>query len=275
MNNSINSKENVVHKKISFYDTKCDIKDVCICPAHWHNSLEILVMREGSVKFIVKEEEIVLSAGDFVIVPPLTLHAIINSNSSLFYVMVINLDDFINPITAYEINRFKTMDLNSSLVDDEVAHIVKARIIELISVFTEGKKISNIQLSSLVYSLFTSFYDCKVYNEEYLDKGNEDIVKMAVQYIENNYEKRITVEELSKYVNISKYHFIRLFKKCTNHTPNKYINIIRINEACEFLNAGMSVKETAVKCGFESANYFTECFKQIRKVTPTEYLSNQ
>ncbi len=97
----------------------------------------------------------------------------------------------------------------------------------------------------------------------------------AIEYIEKNFEKEITVETLAKISNMSVSRFFPQFKKSLGVTPTEYINNYRINRAIIMLinDSNMSIEAISDASGFQSAAYFRRVFKKITGKTPREYKS--
>lgn len=94
----------------------------------------------------------------------------------------------------------------------------------------------------------------------------------AVDYIEQNYQKEISVEQLAKYVQISTPHFHRLFLKYTGQSPYQYILDFRIQKAKLLLSDPvLQIKQIGREVGFHNVNHFIRHFKRITGVTPGQY----
>ena len=107
------------------------------------------------------------------------------------------------------------------------------------------------------------------------DKKQESsvsVVEKAKEYINENFDKEISLDEVSKKVNISPYYFSKLFKDETGTNFIEYLTDIRINEAKKLLlDRNMSMKEICMAVGYSDPNYFSRTFKKNVGVTPTEY----
>lgn len=106
------------------------------------------------------------------------------------------------------------------------------------------------------------------------DKENKAgrITLFAVEFIDKNFHKDITLEDVSSAVSLSPYYFSKLFKSETGENFIDYLTCVRINKAKELLkNKSLSVKEICFTIGYSDPNYFSRNFKKIVGVTPTEY----
>jgi len=95
-------------------------------------------------------------------------------------------------------------------------------------------------------------------------------------FIIQNYNKPITLEDVANAAYMTPESFCRYFKKHTEHTFISFLNEIRINEACKKLTAHKfeSVSTVAYKCGFKSITNFNRVFKCLIGSSPREYVDN-
>ena len=101
-------------------------------------------------------------------------------------------------------------------------------------------------------------------------------VDMAIDYLNEHFARRITLEELSAAVHRDKSYLIRCFKKETGLTPIRYLMRIRLAHARRMLSSSeLSITEIALQCGFEDASYFTLRFLENYGVTPGAFRSGQ
>jgi transcriptional regulator GlxA family with amidase domain len=104
-------------------------------------------------------------------------------------------------------------------------------------------------------------------------KNHEDEpIKLAQEFIENNIEERITVEELADKFAIGKRHFERRFKKATNNTPVEYIQRVKMEAAKKHLERSRkNVSEVMFDVGYNDTKAFRTVFKKITGLSPIEY----
>lgn len=101
-------------------------------------------------------------------------------------------------------------------------------------------------------------------------------IEPAKSYIHAHLSEPITVEGLADKCNLSKFHFIRLFRACTGFSPYRYLQINRIDRAKELLiSTDLPVSEIAAAVGFSSSSNFGKVFREITGMTPAHYRSEQ
>ncbi len=104
------------------------------------------------------------------------------------------------------------------------------------------------------------------------EEQSESIVSKAKTYIDQNYSRELTLDEVSRSVNISPYYFSKLFKEEAGENFIEYLTRARITRAKELLqNPALSIKEICVMSGYSDPNYFSRIFKKQEDVTPSEY----
>lgn len=101
--------------------------------------------------------------------------------------------------------------------------------------------------------------------------GDNDIQKVQ-DYIETNYQDKISIETLANLINTGRRTFERKFKEATNNTPIEYIQRVRIEAAKNFFEASQkNVTEIMFDVGYMDTKAFRDIFKKITGLTPIEY----
>lgn len=97
-------------------------------------------------------------------------------------------------------------------------------------------------------------------------------IEAAVTYINENYKNNISLDDVSRVINISPYYFSKLFKEEVGEGFVEYLTRIRVEKAKDLLiNTDMPMKEICLEIGYPDPNYFSRIFKKSFGVTPTEY----
>ena len=100
---------------------------------------------------------------------------------------------------------------------------------------------------------------------------SKKLICEILDYINNNINKEITIEELSNIFYFDKYYIMKLFKKELSITIINYINIMRIYNSLKEYKYDDQIIRIALNNGFNSLEYYSETFKNIIKVSPREY----
>lgn len=104
------------------------------------------------------------------------------------------------------------------------------------------------------------------------EECSDSVVKRAMSYIGENYSRDISLDEVSREVNISPYYFSKVFKEESGENFIEYLTRIRIEKAKEMLcSSNLSIKEISIQCGYADPNYFSRIFKKQADMTPREY----
>jgi AraC-like DNA-binding protein len=92
-------------------------------------------------------------------------------------------------------------------------------------------------------------------------------------YIMQQYDKPITLEDVARQAHMTPQAFCRYFKKHTLHTFVSFLNEVRINAACKKLTDGTydSIAKVAYHCGFNSITNFNRVFKNATGKSPSDY----
>lgn len=106
------------------------------------------------------------------------------------------------------------------------------------------------------------------------DSGSipQDKLRCAIEYINENIEKDLTLSEIAFSVGMSPYHFARTFKQATGLPPHQYLVKCRISKAKQLLaKTDLAIAEIAYHVGFASQSHFTTLFRKHTATTPKAY----
>ena len=105
-----------------------------------------------------------------------------------------------------------------------------------------------------------------------MDAGHAQCARRAAEYLDTNYTRDISVEEIAAALGVSRSFLSRCFKEVHGMTILEYLLGVRMKKALSLLDeTDMSVNEIAARVGFNNANYFFRKFKEEFDVTPTQY----
>ncbi len=107
---------------------------------------------------------------------------------------------------------------------------------------------------------------------DYSGAKYHDLVGQTMAYVKENYDKRITLDELAGKVYLSKSYLCSVFKEETGMSIIAYINRIRVQKSKQLLaDSRLNMSMIASKCGFQDQSYFTKIFKRETGLSPKQY----
>ncbi|WP_316844291.1 methylated-DNA--[protein]-cysteine S-methyltransferase [Pedobacter psychrodurus] len=106
-------------------------------------------------------------------------------------------------------------------------------------------------------------------------KAQEEInfnrIAEAISYIKANFKAQPGLEEIAEQVNLSPFHFQRLFSEWAGTTPKRFLQYISIGYAKEMLKENQSLFDTALETGLSGTSRLHDLFVNIEGMTPGEY----
>ena len=125
-------------------------------------------------------------------------------------------------------------------------------------------KIYQIEIDRQRQSPFTIFTGQKLHGDE--------VVKKAQAYIEDNFQEKLSVEDLSQRFAVGRRNFDRRFIKATGNTPVEYLQRVKIESAKKtFETTRKTINEVMYEVGYSDVKAFREVFRKITGLSPLEY----
>lgn len=132
---------------------------------------------------------------------------------------------------------------------------------------------SCVEVSAAVHEIFSVLIKSSLESEREKTKGRYyESVKLAADFMRNHYSEPLSIDDIIKNISMSKYHFIRTFKRIMGTTPYNYLTNHRINSAKILLRTtDMPISEIAERCGFLDTSNFIAQFKKNTQQKPLQY----
>jgi len=113
-----------------------------------------------------------------------------------------------------------------------------------------------------------------LHKQPYINRFSEkeqNRIREIYALVDEQYQNKITIDQVAALCNLTKPAFCRYFKKATGSTFINFLNQYRISQAKRLLLSGRNISETCYTCGFESLSYFNRTFKKITEENPSEF----
>lgn len=258
-----------------------DFSDV---PIHWHNDMEIIYIKKGRGTVSLDFESYYVEAGDIIIVLPGQTHGISQLES---YVMeyeniIFNADMLLSKQSDGLDTSYFIPLLSGNLVfkhiittDESYYHNIAYALDRADRLcahgFPDGYELA---IKGYMFEFFYELYSI-AQKENFVSVNshkNIDKIKDIIRYIEENYRKSISIDEIAAVCNFSASHFMKYFKKVMGRSFVDYLNDYRLSMASRLLLSSTdSILEIATDCGYENLSYFNRLFKKKYGITPSAY----
>lgn len=236
--------------------------------SHFHKNYVIGVVEAGSRDFICSGKCCVINAGDILLINPEQAHGCeqIGSENLHYFSFNIAIDIMrkaMQEITGQNIlPHFTENVIKSELIKQNLADLKQM-------ILSDCNDFAKEELFLLIMEQLAGNYSDS-------DMGQEKMVGLSkinciVRYLEENFYRSITLDELSLAGGISKYHLIRSFTKMKGISPHKYLETVRIEKSKQFLEQNFPLAQVALKAGFTDQSHFTNAFKSLIGLTPKIY----
>ena len=144
---------------------------------------------------------------------------------------------------------------------------------EIFNTLEAGQGIENLRYaSSLLHHYLASMRYLEQYRKSIKQTDEKTIVEAAIHFMKENLEKRITLQDILRYVGYSPSHFSMLFKRATGMSTLSYFNQLKVEHACHLLaHTEMKVNQIGFKLGFHDSLYFSRLFSKTMGMSPRQY----
>lgn len=281
-----NYREQKEHTEEDFpYNTYlCSIpKDFVLVPLHWHDELELVVIKKGRGIVSVDLKKQAVTAGDIVLIRPGQLHSIgQDRNKSMEYENILFKPEllisgshdlcatrYLLPFVNGRISS-ETFLCPSLSYYEEAAECIQ-RIDLLCDTRPEAYQLA---LKSLLFRFFYILISNRQKKETSSASQTKSLEKMKVilKYIEEHYMEHITIEDMAAVSYYSKSHFMKFFKLHMGTSFIEYLNEYRLLMAGRLLaSSDETILEIAEKCGFENLSYFNRMFRKKYGISPGKW----
>lgn len=249
---------------------------------HFHNILEIGYCNygRGELTYDMMEDRLLsvsYTGGEVSIIPRSVPHTTNSAPGSVCFweYLFVDVGNFLswyeekNPMQAEKI--IERINARPLLIPKGTHAALTEIVKEIIRAQTEKQPYYTEVTDGLVFSLLMLIAQA---NRDYAKQNVENStvsrqIRSALVYVEKNYAKDLQVKDLSDACHMSETHFRRLFGQSMNMSPVEYINLVRVQKACELLNkTNYSMETVAGKTGFQTVSTFNRNFNRVVGSSP-------
>ncbi|MCR4647693.1 MAG: AraC family transcriptional regulator [Lachnospiraceae bacterium] len=259
-------------------------------PWHWHEEMEIDVVRDGDAVYTIGDDVIEVSNQNAIIVKSNVAHSIKARNTdcsiiSIIFSPTILFSGLDSQMSAAYLNPFMNSGEKYQLIDpsDRIGKALFSYIEDIIDYNLNKEFGYELQTKSALYQLWLILIKdlprtARITKSEPVEEkfsADEERIKDAILFIQENYPDSISLDDIAASIHISKSECCRLFKRTIKLSPFEYLMRYRILQACDIMIKSQrndeSISYLAGSVGFNSASYFNKLFKEYVGCTPTEF----
>lgn len=274
------SKEKIEHiEKIPARILHQMVKDSeCYVPLHWHKDIEINLMLMGEAIFTVNGKKQKVGPGDFIIINSEDLHmgepSLSGKGQKEVYMELLTIQwdyDFLAYYAKQE------QELRLELAENDITRKeLRDKIISIGTLYIHRPLAYEMEITALLLEIGSLLIkNCISDNSDnFVNYTRNKIgeIQDAVTYINSNYMKKITLQEIASQSHLTAPYFSRKFKQVTGNTFHQYLTECRLkNSLNDLQNTSLNITEIAYNNGFPNVKSFIEEFKKKFQVTPQKY----
>ena len=247
------------------------------CHHHLHQTMEIIVMKEGRVDFQVSGSKYDLRENDVLIINPFEPHsAIIPRGCDRVVYYALNFD--IGRLLDVPVRRLRTICdtlingnayYDNLLADGEIKDGVLDSALEIANSTGEDELVD----FSALLRIFSKLGEPELNPNEKKNKRSDQFIREVVFYIQTTPLQDVSLEAIANLLSYNKAYFTTLFKKNFGMNFTDYVNNYKITIAKGYIrNGNYNLNEVAEQSGFNYYAYFFKKFKAIVGVSPSEFV---
>lgn len=241
--------------------------------SHFHHEAELAKVVKGNVEVCCGRDVFTAGEGDICIFMPGEIHSFVSVGDSELYIMKINCKN------SVEKQDFSALRICPNVIKKDDALNVKVSgymdmLKRELSERSDGfgyfaNSVANMILCEVLrYDKTVRLSSDKKRHQRFA----ENILGNVNAYIEKHFSEKISLEDVAKCCNLSRYYFAHEFKRITNTTFLNYLTAYRLESAQVLLGTGMKMTEIAFECGFPNVRSFNRAFRSVYGMAPTEYI---
>ena len=239
------------------------------CLQNWHENIELLFFCKGEGEVSIDEQMLRVEAGDIVVINANRIHRVAPAGKGEldYHCIIIDrafcLANFFDTNTLSFCPHFKDREMSAEM----------ERLVEWYDLPDDTSfRAQNIRASALRILALLGAKHLLSDNAPPADTPHLKRIKRAIEFIGAQCHRDISLGEIAQFVDLSKFHFDREFRRITGYGLVEYVNKVRCERAKSLLGStDHSIQEVGAMCGFSGRSYCTRVFTRYAGVSPSEY----
>ena len=256
------------------YKIRCkDLVNDDVAPLHYADTLEIEICCGIKGEMVIENARVEIDGDAVVVVPPGAVHSVvIRRGPGRVYLLQISFEALrgfvdVEALLAQSGRSFAGMEL----VCPEFERM-RALVLEMIE--RDGEPFARTRALLEIFEILVAQMRPAEGGEGAPVQSGSEELRRILRWTEENFTHPVGLGEAAAAVGFTKNYFCAWFKANTGLTYNRYLNNVRVSNACRLLAQSGSISSACYDSGFRDMSYFVQLFKRIRGCTPKAYLRN-
>ena len=240
---------------------------------HAHEEFAIGIIYSGAQALTYRRsEQLLMPKGSIAAINPAEIHTgyAANIEDGWTYRMLYPASELLQQITS-EITGFEhdvPFFPTPVIFDQRLAHQIYQMHCAL-----EDPHTSAIEKETYLYNVLSKLIVRHADRQPLMQSVPKDnrTVQLIRDYLESNYQRNVSLTELSNLTTLNKFHICRTFQQVMGLPPHAYLNLIRVQKAKRLLKLGIQISHVALDVGFYDQTHLTKRFKAFLGITPRQY----
>lgn len=235
--------------------------------AHSHPYYELYYLLDGERIQVIDGKITRITKNEFVVIGPNVKHFSYGEKDIAFDRVLIYFTKDI--FSSSELEKSFSPLLNNGFSAKE-SSLTRSYILELMNLaLLNQNKLEKEKFKLIFNLLLISIIDLK---DNILVKNTDMTALNIMAYIDKNYNKQITLDDIANQIYLNKYYMCKKFKKLTTYTIFDYLNTTRLTVAeKQLMETDKSITQISEEVGFNNLVSFNRAFKSKNKVSPSEF----
>ena len=251
-------------------------------PLHQQETWELSYIITGSGARIIGDVVENFSKGEIILIPPNIPHcwsfeeSVHDHEGKIENITIVFENDFLKNCALIfpELSiTIAELEGNENAVSFTGEHLQKLQA--LMTLMIHQNDIERISSFIQLLDLISHCKEMQIVGRPVIENKQEKKLQKIHLYVLSNFQRNITLEEISQSVGMQKSSFCVFFRRMTGKSFFTYLTEFRIESSCQMLlKTKLSVKEICIASGFSDIPYYNRVFKKIKGMNPSYYRSN-
>lgn len=250
---------------------------------HFHDLMEIGYCHWGDGEVMLGQEQVPFSGHSIMIVPPRLPHTTnsVEGTKGYWEWIYIDMEKTVCEVYGYDpmLQRtiLKRLHRTGYLLPGDENPALSMLVLGIMEEVRHKKPYYKESIRGYLYAFMAELLRLSD-DEERIRKGRsrDAVLTGALDYVAAHYAKEIKINDLAEACSMSESHFRRVFEEGMNMKPLDYVNLVRVQNACELLKkTDKSMEEVGAESGFASISAFNRNFRKLLDISPYQWKKSE